>query len=75
MTLGKKAPLKERYGRYNQTKFMNKNLLKAIMNRSRLLNRYRKTEKKTEATRSTKKSQMEFYNNVNVKYITENNFF
>ena len=53
MTLGKKAPLKERYGRYNQTKFMNKNLLKAIINPSRLLNRYRKTEKKTEATRCT----------------------
>ena len=36
MTLEKKAPLKERYVRNNQAKFMNKNLQKAIMNRSRL---------------------------------------
>ena len=50
MILEKKAPLKERYVRYNQAKFMNKILQKAIMNRSRLLNRYRK--EKTEATRS-----------------------
>ena len=39
MILEKKAPLKERYVRYNQAKVMNKNLQKAIMNRSRLLNR------------------------------------
>ena len=37
MILEKKAPMKERYVRYNQTKVMNKNLQKAIMNRSRLL--------------------------------------
>ena len=37
MILQKKAPLKERYARYNQAKFMNKNLQKAIMNRPRLL--------------------------------------
>ena len=35
MILEKKAPLKERYVRYNQAKFMNKILQKAIMNRSR----------------------------------------
>ena len=39
MILEKKAPLTERYVRYNQAKLMNKNLKKAIMNRSRLLNR------------------------------------
>ena len=39
MILEKKAPLKERYVRYNQAKFMNKILRKAIVNRSRLLNR------------------------------------
>ena len=49
MILEKKAPLKERYVRYNQANFMNKILQKAIMSRSRLLNRYRK--EKTEATR------------------------
>ena len=55
------------------------------MNRSRLLNRYRK--EKTEATRSAykrqrnfcvkllRKTKKEFYNNLNVKYITENKLF
>ena len=47
--LENKAPSKERYVRYNQVKFMNKILQKAIMNPSRLLNRYRK--EKTEATK------------------------
>ena len=81
----KKAPLKERYVRYNQAKFINKILQKAIMNRSRLLNTYRKEN--TEANRSTYKTQRnfcvkllrntkkEFYNNLNVKYITKNKFF
>ena len=64
---------------------MNKNLQKAIMNRSRLLNRYRK--EKSEATRSAykrqrnfcvkllRKTKKEFYKNLNVKYITENKLF
>ena len=85
MILEKKVPLKERYVRYNQAKFMNKILQKAVMNRSRLLNGYRK--EKTEATRSPYKRQRnfcvklltrtkkEFYNNLNVKYITENKLF
>ena len=46
MMLGKKAPLKEKYARHNQAKFMNKNLGKAIMNLSRLLNRYRQEKQK-----------------------------
>ena len=85
MILEKKAPLKERYVRYNQAKFMNKILQKAIMNSSRLLNRYRK--EKTDATRSAykrrinfcvkllRKTKKEFYNNLKVKYITENKLF
>ena len=40
---------------YNQAKFMNKIWQKAIMNRSRLSNRYRK--EKTEATRSAEKDR------------------
>ena len=63
---------------------MNKILQKAIMNRFKLLNRYRK--QKT-ATRSAykrqkhfcvnllRKTKKEFYNNLNVKYITENKLF
>ena len=58
MILEKKAPLKEGYARYNQAQFMNKVSQKAIMNRSRLLNRYKK--EKTEATRSALKRQRTF---------------
>ena len=36
------APVKEKYIRYNQGPFMTNNLRKAIMNRSRLLNKFRK---------------------------------
>ena len=55
------------------------------MNRSRLLNRYRK--EKTEVTRSAykrqrnfsmkllRKTKEEFYNNLNAKYITKNKLF
>ena len=85
MILEKKAPLKERYVRYNRAKLMSKNLQKANMNRSRLLNRYRK--EKTEAIRSTYKRQInfcvkllrktkkEFYNNLNIKCIMEKILF
>ena len=64
---------------------MNKNFQKAIMNLSTLLNRYRK--EKTEATRFAykrqknlcvkllRKAKKEFYDNLNVKYITKNIFF
>ena len=58
MILEKKAPSKERYVRYNQAKFVNKILQKAIMNRSRLLNIYRK--EKAEATRSAYKRMRNF---------------
>ena len=40
-----KMILKKRYDRYNQGKFINKNLQEAMMNISRLLNRYRKEKK------------------------------
>ena len=56
--LVRKAPLKERYVIYDEAKFINKNLQEAIMNRVRLLNRYRK--EKTEATRSAHKRQIDF---------------
>ena len=57
MILEKKAPLKERYVRYNQAKFMNKNLQKAIMNRSRFLNRYRKKKKQKQLDLHIKDSE------------------
>ena len=64
---------------------MNKHLQKVIMNRFRLLNRFRK--EKTEAIRSAykrqrnscmkllRKTKKEYYNNLDVKYITENKLF
>ena len=64
---------------------MNIILQKAIMNLSRLLNRYRKG--KTEASRSAykrqrrfcvkllRKTKKEFYNKLNAKYINENKLF
>ena len=64
---------------------MNKNLQKAIMNRSRLLNRYKK--EKAEATRSAynrqrnfcvkllRKTKKESYNDLDVKHMTENKLF
>ena len=79
------APIKEKHVRYNQAMFMNKPLQKAIMNRSRLLNKYRK--KKTEETKLAykkqrnfcvkllRKTKKEFYNNLNVKCITDNKLF
>ena len=48
--LEKKALLKESYDRYNSAEFKNKILQKAILNHSRLLNRYRR--EKAEASRS-----------------------
>ena len=77
--------MKERYVRYNQAKFLNKILQKAVINHCRLLNRYR--NKKAEANRFAykrqtnfcvkllKKAEKEFYNNLNVKYISENKLF
>ena len=49
MILEKKAPSKESYARYNQAKFMNKILQKAIMKQI--------GKEKTEATRSAYKRQ------------------
>ena len=79
--------MKGTYVSYNQAKFMNKKLRKAIMNRSKLLNRYRNNKIDiTKVTRSAYTRQKkfcvkllrktkEFYNNLNVKYITENKLF
>ena len=44
--LQQKTPSKERYIRYKQAKFMNKNLQKGIMNCSRLLNDIEREEQK-----------------------------
>ena len=79
------VPLKEKHLRNNDAMFMNKLLRKAIMKRSRLLNRYRR-KKDTSSRLAYKKqhnfcvkllgkSKKDFYNNLDVKYITDNKLF
>ena len=79
------APLKEKHVRCNQATLVNKNLKKAIMKRSRLLNKFRQGRtisshipyKKqrnicVELLRKTKKN---FFNNLAVKPVTDNKQF
>ena len=42
-TLDKAAPVKQKYVRSNQSPFLNKQILKAIMNRTRLRNKFLRT--------------------------------
>ena len=42
-TLDKAAPVKQKYVRSNQSPFLNKQILKAIMNRTRLRNKLLRT--------------------------------
>ena len=75
----------EKCARYNQAKFMKKILQKAIMNCSRLLNRYGR--EKAEATscaykrqknfcvKLLRKTKKEFYINLNAKYTIEHKTF
>ena len=81
----KHIPFKEKHVRGNQGNFMNKNLKKEMMTRSRLLNKFRKNSNDDNKTaykkqrnycvkllRETKK---EFYNNLDVRQITDNKSF
>ena len=81
-TLSEHAPMKKRYIRSNNAPFMDKELCKAIMTRSRLRNRYLKL--KTNESREAYKKQRNFcvkllrktkicyYENLNVKCIHDN---
>ena len=84
-TLDKHAPKKQRHVRANQSPFINNKLNKAIMNRSRLRNRFLKN--KTEENKKgynrqrnyvvslLKKYKDEYYNNLNTKDIIDNKKF
>ena len=84
-TLNEHAPMKKRYIRANNAPFMNKELCKAIMTRSRLRNRYLKL--KTNKSREVYKKQrnycvmllrntkISYYENLNVKCIQDNKKF
>ena len=71
------APVKEKYIRYNQGPFMTNDLRKAIMNRSRLLNKFRKKntdqnkwaykKQRNLCLKLLKRAKKTFYNTVDVK--------
>ena len=79
------APVRERYIRANNSPFMNKRLSKAVMTRSRLRNRYLKnptTENKINYTKYRnyctglfRKEKRSYYNNLDIKLITDNKKF
>ena len=83
--LDKHAPLKEKHVRYNQGPFMSKTLRKAIMNRSRLLNKFRREKSESSklaykkqrnyCVKLLRKTKREFYNNLHVSNITDNKLF
>ena len=76
------APIKEKHVRCNQSPFMSKQLRKAIMTRTRLLNKYRKDNSagnlfayKRQGNFCVKLLKKVFYNYLNVKRITNNREF
>ena len=83
--LNQYAPIKERYVRANNSPFMNKTLSKAIMNRSRLRNRFTKNptpENKSNynkyrnyCTGLFRKGKKLFYDNLDINLITDNKKF
>ena len=79
------TPMKEKYIKRNQASFMNKSVQKAIMVRTRLLNKFRKENsflnelaykrKHNFCAKLIKKRKRNFYNNLNVNKITDNKSF
>ena len=78
-------PMKHKYTRANQAPFMNKFLQKAVMNRSRLKNKYlrNKTSESWEAYKKQRntcvymfrKGKKEFYNKLDTKTVIDNKLF
>ena len=85
LTLNKHAPLKTRYVRANNSPFMNNDIYKAIMVRSRLRNKYLnlKTEESKNAYRKQRnccvslirKAKCNFYEHLDPKLICDNRKF
>ena len=83
--LEKHAPQKLKYIRNNQAPFITKKLRKEIMTRSRLLNKFRIEKSETGKINYNKqrnycvsllrKQKKSFYNNLNVKSVTDNKLF
>ena len=83
--LNRHAPLKEKYMRANNSPFMNKVLSKAVMNRSRVRNKFLKnpndenrlnyTKYRNYCTGLFRKEKRLYYNNLNMNLITDNRKF
>ena len=83
--LNTRAPTKEKHVRCNQSPFMNKQLRKVIMTRTCLLNKYRKDNvagnlfvckrQRNHCVKLLRRSKKVFYNNLNVKRITDKSKF
>ena len=83
--LEKHAPSKKRYTRANQEPYMNKKLIKEIMKRSRLRNKFLNTKSDLDRKAYNKqinyvvsllrKEKKEFYGNLNTRDLTENETF
>ena len=79
------VPIKQKYIRAHQAPFMNKELNKAVMDRSRLRNKYliNRTEENKRAYSKqrnyvvsfVRKSKREYYNNLDIKKILDNKKF
>ena len=84
-TLSKHAPLKEKNIRANNSPFMNKIIGKAIMNRSRLKNRFLKTpndinrsnynKQRNYCVNLIRREKRRYYNSLNLRNITDNKKF
>ena len=85
LVLNKHAPLKKKQLRANEVPYMTKTLRKAIMKRTELETKYLKYRTKTNLTsykkqrnfcsKLYKKERKKYYNNLNIKNITENKEF
>ena len=79
------APMKKKYIRANEVPYMTKPLRKAIMTRSRLVNKFHKTKsladkavfkrQKNYCNRLYKRERKKFYNNLELNTITDNRKF
>ena len=83
--LDKMAPIKQKHIRGNQSPFMNKNINKAIMTRTRLRNRFLKEptqmnrlaykKQRNYCVSLMRQSKKQYYGSLNVNHITDNKNF
>ena len=84
-TLEIHAPLKEKFVRSNSSPFMNKELSKAIMKRSKLRNVYNKfptnenmtiyKKQRNLCVKLSKKTKRDYFSNLNINKVTDNKQF